>query len=109
MKNVLILGSTGSIGENTLDVISRFPEKFRVKALIAGSNVKKLKEQAERFKPDAVCLVNSNETLSFDCRFYTGLEGLKKLIEETDFDICVSAITESTDILPTYWSSKTGA
>ncbi|GAB6076435.1 1-deoxy-D-xylulose-5-phosphate reductoisomerase [Desulfurobacterium crinifex] len=109
MKNVLILGSTGSIGENTLDVISRFPEKFRVKALIAGSNVKKLKEQAERFKPDAVCLVNSNENLSFDGRFYTGLEGLKKLIEETDFDICVSAITGSAGILPTYWASKKGA
>ncbi|MEO2068801.1 MAG: 1-deoxy-D-xylulose-5-phosphate reductoisomerase [Desulfurobacteriaceae bacterium] len=108
MKEVLILGSTGSIGENALSVISRFPEKFKVKALVAGKNVRKLKEQALKFKPTAVCLVESNEEFSFDGKFYKGLDGLKELIEEVDFDVCISAITGASGILPTYWASLKG-
>ena len=46
MKKVLILGSTGSIGENTLNVIAKFPERFKVVGLVAGKNGKRLKEQA---------------------------------------------------------------
>ncbi|ADY72955.1 1-deoxy-D-xylulose 5-phosphate reductoisomerase [Desulfurobacterium thermolithotrophum DSM 11699] len=109
MKKVLILGSTGSIGESTLDVISRFPDRFKVEALVAGKNVEKLKEQVEKFKPKAVCLVNSKDKFSFKGKFYLGLDGLKKLIEEVEFDICVSAITGSAGILPTYWAANKGA
>ena len=45
MKNIVILGSTGSIGTNTLDIVDRFPEEFRVVGLTAGSNNEKLEEQ----------------------------------------------------------------
>ena len=51
MKTIVILGSTGSIGTNTLDIVDRFPEEFRVAGLTAGSNDEKLEEQIRRFKP----------------------------------------------------------
>lgn len=55
-KGVAVLGSTGSVGRSALDVIERFPERFRVSALCAGRNAKMLGEQARRFSPPIVCL-----------------------------------------------------
>ena len=54
MKEIILLGSTGSVGRNVLDVVSRYPEKFRMKALATGRNIAKLVEQAERFSPDVI-------------------------------------------------------
>ncbi len=54
MKRIAILGSTGSIGEQTLDVALQFPERYRVVALAAGRNVARLAEQVERFRPEIV-------------------------------------------------------
>ena len=56
MKTIVILGSTGSIGTNTLDIVDRFPEEFRVAGLTAGSNDEKLEDQIRRFKPRVVAL-----------------------------------------------------
>jgi 1-deoxy-D-xylulose-5-phosphate reductoisomerase len=108
MKRVLILGSTGSIGESSLNVIGKFPDRFKVVGLVAGRNGKRLKEQAERFRPEAVCLVESEETFEFSGKFFSGLEGVKELIETVDFDICISAISGSAGILPTYWAAQKG-
>lgn len=55
-KGVAVLGSTGSVGRSALDVISRFPGRFRVTALCAGRNARRLGEQARRFRPHMVCL-----------------------------------------------------
>src|SRR6202046_2182293 len=51
LKTLTLLGSTGSIGVSTLDVVGRHPEKYRVHALVAGSNVDLLVRQIERFRP----------------------------------------------------------
>ena len=51
MKTIVILGSTGSIGTSTLDIVERFPNEFRVVGLTAGNNDEKLEEQIRRFKP----------------------------------------------------------
>jgi len=96
-KRVLILGSTGSIGESTLDVIKRFPEKFEVVGLVAGKNRKKLLEQSNSFGVKNVALFSE-----------VGLEGIRSLIEGTDFDVAVCAISGSAGILPTYWAAKKG-
>ena len=56
MKSVVILGSTGSIGTQTLDVIAAYPEKFEVKALVCSKNISLLKEQIDRFHPQAVAV-----------------------------------------------------
>jgi 1-deoxy-D-xylulose-5-phosphate reductoisomerase len=55
-RGVAVLGSTGSVGRSALDVIARFPGKFRVTALCAGKNAKSLGEQARRFRPSIVCM-----------------------------------------------------
>ena len=60
MKTIVILGSTGSIGTNTLDIVDRFPEEFRVAGLTAGSNDEKLEEQIRRFKPRVVALSDAS-------------------------------------------------
>ena len=51
MKNIVVLGSTGSIGTQTLDVVARFPEKFTVAALAVNTSIQKLKDQVRRFHP----------------------------------------------------------
>src|SRR5436309_13976077 len=53
-KNIALLGSTGSIGQQTLDVVRRFPEYFRIVALAARSNVSLLEQQAREFEPSLV-------------------------------------------------------
>ncbi|MCK5391156.1 MAG: 1-deoxy-D-xylulose-5-phosphate reductoisomerase, partial [Deltaproteobacteria bacterium] len=63
MKKISILGSTGSIGRQTLDVISQHPEKFDVVGLAAGKNIELLKEQILKFRPYAVS-VQYEETAS---------------------------------------------
>ena len=54
MKALSILGSTGSIGCSSLDVVAAFPERFRVAALAAGRSIEKLADQVARFRPDLV-------------------------------------------------------
>src|SRR5579862_6662866 len=54
LKTLTLLGSTGSIGVSTLDVVGRHPEKYRVHALVAGSNVDLLAQQIQRFRPEVV-------------------------------------------------------
>ena len=56
MKSIVILGSTGSIGTNTLDIVERFPDQFRVVGLTAGNNDEMLAEQIRRFRPQAVAM-----------------------------------------------------
>ena len=60
MKNIGILGSTGSVGKQTLDVIKNHPDKFKVIFLTAHSNFKLLFKQAEEFKPKYLCISNQN-------------------------------------------------
>ncbi|MGI5824887.1 MAG: 1-deoxy-D-xylulose-5-phosphate reductoisomerase [Bacillota bacterium] len=74
MKNIAVLGSTGSIGRQTLDIVRWFPHKFRVSTLAARSNYKLLAEQAAEFKPDVVALFD-------ECHY----QDLKKLLAVTDF------------------------
>ena len=58
LKRLAILGSTGSIGTQTLDVVSQYPERFKVEALAAGSNLNLLVNQARKFKPSVVSIAN---------------------------------------------------
>ena len=58
LKSVAVIGSTGSVGEQALDVISSMPEKFHAIALAAGSNEKRLNEQIKLFQPKAIFLAS---------------------------------------------------
>lgn len=96
MKNVVILGSTGSIGTQTLEVIEKLEDKFSVLALACGSNIKLLKTQIEKFKPKYVC-VNSDvdafelKNLYKNIEFLYGAQGLIELSQIPECDILVVA------------------
>ena len=63
MKQIAILGSTGSIGSQALDVIEKHSDEYSVYALTANNNVELLIEQAKKFQPDTVVIANENEQI----------------------------------------------
>ncbi len=116
MKNLAILGSTGSIGRNTLEIVRQFPERFNVVALGAGKNVELLSKQIAEFKPQAVCLLNREiaEQLKeiigkhADVEIYWGEEGYKRLAVIADTDMVVSAIVGGAGFVPTVAAIEAG-
>ncbi len=110
MKNLAILGSTGSIGVNALKVASAHPEKFRVVALSAGRNIGLLSRQIEVFKPKAVAVLN--EALASDLKkslngknlpeILFGPDGFKHVSAMDLVDTVISAITGAAGLVPTY-------
>jgi 1-deoxy-D-xylulose-5-phosphate reductoisomerase len=80
VKRLALLGSTGSIGEQTLAVAEAFPERYRVVALAAGRNVAKLAEQVRRFRPQIVAVAEPE-----------GAEALRALLDSADVEIAVGA------------------
>lgn len=108
MKNISILGSTGSIGVNALSVINNLDDKFNVKALSAYKNSSILIEQAKIFNPEIVVIVDSSEVdfvreslkksgISVLC----GREGLLELSARDDVDIMLNALVGSSGMEPT--------
>ncbi len=108
MKSIVILGSTGSIGTSTLDIVERFPNDFRVVGLTAGNNVEMLETQVRRFKPRAVAM--SNEAAAARLRqrcadhpveILSGQQGLAKVASLQEAELVVSAIVGGAGLVPT--------
>jgi len=116
MKNIAILGSTGSIGVNALRVIQANPEKYQVTALAAGKNIRLLLEQIKRFQPLAVAVIEetaANElkaqlTNSGRPEIFFGTEGFIRLATMTEVDTIISAMAGAAGLLPTYSGIKAG-
>ena len=116
MRYISILGSTGSIGTQTLDVVRRDSE-FKVLALAAYSNIELLKKQAEEFKPRLVCVYNRKkaEELSeifkadgTDCTVVSGPEGLSEAATVEGADLTVVAVVGMIGIAPTIAAINAG-
>lgn len=109
MKRIVILGSTGSIGTQALDIVRQHPEKFKVVGLTANHNVEKLHEQIAEFQPDAVCITDREKAASFktDVALVKGDEGLKE-IATLDSDLLINAIVGSAGLIPTLEAIKKG-
>ena len=105
-QNIVILGSTGSICVNTLKVIERFKDKFRLVGIgAAGSNIKKLKTQADRFKPKFVSVYDKLGAEEFkrrtkNIKVLSGLDGICRLASLKEVDTVVISITGSIALLP---------
>jgi 1-deoxy-D-xylulose-5-phosphate reductoisomerase len=105
-KRVLVLGSSGSIGRNTLDVIRSFPDLFEVAALACRRSVDVLSSQIQEFSPQAAALVDidNREQVLPDTpggmTWYRGTEGLLRMIEDVEADIVVNGISGSQGLLP---------
>jgi 1-deoxy-D-xylulose-5-phosphate reductoisomerase len=99
IKNIVVLGSTGSIGRNTLEVVRNLKDKFRVVGLSANSRWELLSEQIEEFKPAYVAINNGELVENLKNRFsnnrlkiITGNNCLKELVLKDEVDIVVSAV-----------------
>lgn len=96
-KTLLILGSTGSIGRQTLEIVAQHPKRLRVVGLAAGSNLEALQAQAQRWGVSRVALANRTaaQTLAAqsDLQVHAGPEGLCELVREVKADLVVAAIS----------------
>ena len=113
MKKVAIFGSTGSVGESTLNVIRENLDIFKVETLVAGKNIQKLIQQIEEFKPKNVYIIDKENADKLKEKFentniYYGKEGMEERSKLTDFDISVSALVGVAGIKPTYNMIKNG-
>ncbi len=114
MKNVVVLGSTGSIGTSTVKVAEDLPERIRLIGLAAGSNVGLLIEQSRRHKPVAISIADpskANElkaTLGAKCEVYSGAEGLLKLATMPEADIVLIAIVGTAGLQPALAAIRAG-
>ena len=115
MRSITILGSTGSIGLSTLDVVRQHPEKFSVSFLAAGQDVKALAEQIKEFMPDAVSVKDEEsakklEALLEDYKpdILYGIEGVCAIAGADGADMVVSAIVGAAGLVPTVTAIKAG-
>jgi len=116
MKRLAILGSTGSIGVSTLEIVAEHPENFRVVALTAGRNLALLEEQIARFNPEMVAVPDQSNAQRLQERIGNGdgprvlfgTEGLIACAAESPVDIVVSAIVGAAGLEPTLAAIQAG-
>lgn len=115
LKNISILGSTGSIGRQTLDVIEAFPERFKVCVLVANRSWKLLAEQTRKFKPqvvaigDETCYPQLKEALQdLNVQILAGREGVLEASSYPQADIVLSALVGVAGLFPTVAALKAG-
>jgi len=116
MKNISLLGSTGSIGRNVLNVVQQFPAKFRIVGLAAGRNIKLLREQIDLFKPQLVSVADEelvDELIhrlpaGWGEKVVCGRDGNRQVATLSAADTVVSAIVGAEGLLPTLAAIKAG-
>jgi 1-deoxy-D-xylulose-5-phosphate reductoisomerase len=106
MKRIAILGSTGSIGRNALEVVRNFVDKFQVLALTANSNHRILLRQIAEFQPKFACIGDVNAERNLEkkinsrTKLFFGKDGLEKIVSDKQIDIVLLAISGSAALLP---------
>ena len=114
MKSLSILGSTGSIGTQTLDVVRQFPDEFNVEALASCSNLELMEKQVLEFKPSTVCLFDEEKAEAFrqiaspEVEVLSGMEGLKACCTLENVDTVVTAVVGAIGLEPTLTAIENG-
>lgn len=118
MRAVTVLGSTGSIGLSTLDVCSRHPDRYRVVALTANTDVDKLFSQVEKFRPDWAVMADSRAAAELESRLKnaglsgvkvaSGAEGLDFVVSMPETDMVMAAIVGAAGLLPALAAVRAG-
>jgi 1-deoxy-D-xylulose-5-phosphate reductoisomerase len=110
--NIAILGSTGSIGKNSIEVIANFPDQFKVSYLTANNNVDALCDQVRRFRPKGVVVLDRSSAEECKKRFdgstevLAGEEGLEEIVQRDDVDVVVSSLVGFAGLKPTIAAIK---
>ncbi len=112
MKKITILGSTGSIGTQSLEVIEKFPERFKVEALTCGRNIERMAQQIRRFEPSFVVTEKEEDALALahefpSVEFGWGEEGLVAAAR-TDCDIVLNSLMGMRGLAPTCAAIEAG-
>jgi 1-deoxy-D-xylulose-5-phosphate reductoisomerase len=114
-KRVAILGSTGSIGTQALDVINQHPDRFQVEVLTAQNNVELLLQQAIKFLPNAVVIGNEllydevKERLAqYPIKVYAGEKAIAEIVEMETIDIVLTALVGYAGLIPTIKAIESG-
>lgn len=115
MKQIVILGSTGSIGTNTLDIVAKFPEEFRIVGLTAATKDEKLEEQLRMFQPQIVALADHAAAARLRARckdlpveILSGLEGVAQVARLPEATLVISAIVGGAGLVPTLAAIRAG-
>lgn len=115
MKNLAILGSTGSIGTQTLQVVEANPDRFRVEVLTANNNVDLLVQQALKFKPDSVVIANEGKYQQLrealqqeEIKVYAGAEAIAQVVTLSNIDLVVTAMVGYSGLIPTLNAIQAG-
>ncbi|WP_340111417.1 1-deoxy-D-xylulose-5-phosphate reductoisomerase [Maribellus mangrovi] len=114
-KRIAILGSTGSIGTQSLEVIDQNPDDFEVEVLTANNNVELLIQQAKKYQPNVVVIANkekyihvSEALIDEDIKVYAGNEALAQIVEMDTIDLVLTAMVGYSGLIPTYNAVKAG-
>lgn len=114
-KKIAILGSTGSIGTQTLEVVAAYPERYEVYALCAHRSIDKLIEQARTFHPEVVCIADETlypalcEALSdLELKVWAGEDAIAQMVTMPSIDVVVAAMVGYAGLRPTIEAIKAG-
>ena len=114
-RHIAILGSTGSIGTQALDVIRQHPDLFEATVLTAGSNASLLVKQAREFIPSSVVIANTalydnvQESLAdLPIKVYTGADALCEVVRQPDIDMVLTAMVGFAGLRPTISAIQIG-
>ena len=111
-QNIAILGSTGSIGKNSLEVIANFPDHFRISYLTVNKNVEALSEQVRSFKPKAVVVLDKDSAaackrlVNGTTEVLAGEEALQEVVQRDDVDVVISSLVGFVGLKPTIGAIK---
>ena len=114
-KRIAILGSTGSIGTQTLEVVEQNPDHFQVEVLTANNNIDLLVKQAKKFNPNIVVIANECRYKSLqealkdeDIKVFAGKEALEQVVQIDNIDLVLTAMVGYSGLLPTINAIKAG-
>ena len=110
-KQISIIGSTGSIGTQALEVIEKIQDKFEILALTGGSNVELLREQIKKFNPKTVCVKSNDARVELEKEFprvkiLFGDEGLEEICSDKNNDLIVVSVSGKIGLKPTLTAIK---
>ena len=117
IKQLAILGSTGSIGTQTLEVVRAYPERYSVYALCANTSVDKLVAQAKEFHPEVVCIADESlydslnsklSSLNFTGKVWAGADAIAQMVTMPSIDVVVASMVGYAGLRPTIEAIKAG-
>ncbi len=114
-KQLVILGSTGSIGTQTLDIVRQYPDRFSVYALTANTSVDLLARQAREFRPAAVCIADESQyeplrdaLADTDIKIWAGSDSITHVVQADEADVVVAAMVGFAGLRPTIAAIEAG-